>query len=287
MFVCHFAGQVHDVARPANRRHAIRERLVNHRIQRFIKATRGFVVVAHAAFFTHHHAFGIEFAQHRILHTVGFEPHEQFNLVLWERHNVGGHQVARESVQACTARSLVGAPKFILHKNFAVFIHHRIVFGSKLFHLRGIASNNRRANQSLQAILRRHEFCIGNAVRNSHLLGALEKLMFQNVSKTRLARNLVHGTRHIKQAAAHRRRLLIRVQQHRKPIRQNLFVYNQVHLGKRRSRKHCSAQSRHAPRKFLEQIHYTASPLFPSAFLSLANLTISSAISFAFCVFSL
>ena len=281
MFVGHFARQVHDVAWPADCWHAVRERLVNHGIQRFVVAACGLVVVAHAAFFAHNHAFGIEFAQHGVLHAVGFQPHEQFNFILRERHDVGGHEVAGEGVEPRTACGLVSAPKFVLHKNLAVFVHHGIMFGGKLFHLRGIARQNRRTDECLQAILHCHELGVGNAVGNAHLLGALKEFMFQNVCQARLARDFVHGTCHVEQAATYRRSLLVRVQKHRKAVRQDFFVNHQVHLCKR-LRKQGSGQ-RHTTRNFIEPIHYGSSPLF----FSLANLTISSAISFAFCVSSL
>ena len=146
MFVGHLAGEIHNIGRPPDSRHAVRERFVNHGIERLEKTARRLIVVTHAALFAHHVAFGIELAQDGVLHTVGFKPHEQFNLVLRERHDIGRHEVARESVQARTARRLVGAPQFILHKNLAVFVHHGIVFGGQLFHRQRITRQFRRTD---------------------------------------------------------------------------------------------------------------------------------------------
>ena len=237
MLVRHLAGQIHDVARPADGRHAVRESLVYQGIERLEKAARGLVVVTHAAFFAHHVAFGVELAQNRILHAVGFEPHEKFNLVFRERHDVGRHQVRRKRIEAGTAHRLVSAPEFVLHKELALFIQEGIVFSGKLFDGSRIARKFRRADKRLQAVFTHHESRISNAVSNAHLVGALEKFMFQDMRQARLARDFVHGTCHIKQAAAHRRGLLVRVQQHRKPVRQNFLMNIQFHFGMGNSTK--------------------------------------------------
>ena len=146
MFFGLFAGEVLDVAGPADGRHAVGERFVNHGVERFVKAACRAVVVAHAAFFADHGAFRIEFTQHGVLHAVGFEPHEKFDFVLGECHRVSGQEVARKSVEPGSACGLVGAPEFVLDENLAVFVQHGIVFGSELFHQGGIVRNFCRAD---------------------------------------------------------------------------------------------------------------------------------------------
>ena len=146
MFFGLFTSQVFDIAWPADSRHAVRESLVNHRIESFIETACRAIIITHAAFFTHHRAFRIELAEHCILHTVGFEPQEQFNLVLGECHRICSQQVTCKGIEASATGSLIGAPQFILDKDFAVFVQHGIVFRRKLFHEGGIISNSCRTD---------------------------------------------------------------------------------------------------------------------------------------------
>ena len=229
VFRRHFPSQVVYIARPADGGHAVRKRLVNHRVQGLDVATRRLVVVTHASFFADHGTLRIELPQYGVLHTVRFQPHEQLDLVLGKRHDIGRHQVRGEGVESCAACRLVGAPQFILHENLAVFVHHGIVFRRELLDRSRVDRQFRRANQGLQRILYRHEPGIGNAVGNAHLVRALEKLVLQHVGKSGLARNFVNGPRHIEKPATHRRSLGVRVQQDRKAVIQHFLVDRHVH----------------------------------------------------------
>ncbi len=101
-----------DVRHPAHDRVRVRARRIERRVELLLEE-RPRAVLAHPALLGDDVALGVELAEHRVGHPVGFQGEVELDLVLRQRDVVLRHLLPGGRVQARAARFLVRAPDFL------------------------------------------------------------------------------------------------------------------------------------------------------------------------------
>ena len=113
-------GDGRDVRRPADHWPAVRMRLPEHRLERFLKFAKRRGLGAHAALLEHHVALGVKLAEHRPQQPLRLHPRPKLELVRRHGNEVAGHVVGREGVHAGRAGGGVDAVELVLDEHLAL-----------------------------------------------------------------------------------------------------------------------------------------------------------------------
>ncbi len=106
--------------------------------QIFVQHPVGIAVVGAPPLFLNHVPLGVEFAQHGVLHPVGFEGGPEFQLVGRQRHQIGGQILAGEGIVAGAPVLGIDPAEFILDHEGLVALLQLAQLPAQLGQSRGI-----------------------------------------------------------------------------------------------------------------------------------------------------